>query len=192
MRGEERRAVILAAAQREFARTGYHGVSTATIARASSCSEPMLYKHFASKQALFAAALEAASFRIEAQWDTLFAAPGNLLDNWNATLPRIMNDPSYVEMMQLRKLAVTLVDNDDIRATLDGMQRRLEERVDGALLRGKGEGWLREEVTSEYVSWMWLGILWAGCLREATEPHGFAKMLPIAQTFIEGLRPLGA
>ena len=50
---DERRARILSAARTEFARAGYHGASTASIARAAGCSEPMLYKHFVGKQALF-------------------------------------------------------------------------------------------------------------------------------------------
>ncbi|MEO6866443.1 MAG: TetR/AcrR family transcriptional regulator, partial [Gaiellales bacterium] len=56
--GDERRAGILAAARAEFARVGYHGTSTATIARAAGCSEPMLYKHFVNKRALFCEVLE--------------------------------------------------------------------------------------------------------------------------------------
>ncbi|MCW2962077.1 MAG: hypothetical protein JWM90_2464 [Thermoleophilia bacterium] len=149
----------------------------------------MLYKHFTSKQALFAAALEEASGRVEGQWDQMFSMPGNLLSNWKQALPIIMNDSAYVEMMQLRKLAVTIVDDPAIRATLDGMHHRLEERVALFVGNAKAEGWMREDVEPEFVSWMWLGLIWAGCLREAMEPRGFSKMLPIAEAFIDGLRP---
>ena len=35
-------------------RNGFRGTGTSDIAAAAGCSEPMIYKHFASKQALFA------------------------------------------------------------------------------------------------------------------------------------------
>ena len=55
---DDRRSAIVAAARKLFARNGFHGTGTSDIAAAAGCSEPVIYKHFASKQALFAAALE--------------------------------------------------------------------------------------------------------------------------------------
>ena len=67
---EDRRTAILEAAREVFARRGFHGGLTSEIASVAGCSEPMLYKHFPSKQALFAAVLEAAGeemcLRVEA------------------------------------------------------------------------------------------------------------------------------
>jgi AcrR family transcriptional regulator len=49
----ERRARILAAATRIFARKGYDGASMSGIATAAGITKPVLYDHFASKDALF-------------------------------------------------------------------------------------------------------------------------------------------
>src|SRR5262249_44325204 len=57
MAGAERREAILSVARTLFARQGYHGTSTGRIARTAGCSEAVLYRHFPSKQALFAAVL---------------------------------------------------------------------------------------------------------------------------------------
>jgi AcrR family transcriptional regulator len=57
MRGEERRALILAQAKIIFARQGYREASTGELARASGISEPILYKHFGSKKKLYMAVL---------------------------------------------------------------------------------------------------------------------------------------
>src|SRR4051812_35002561 len=65
----ERRAGILAAARAEFSRSGFHGASTARIAQSAGCSEPMLYKHFAGKLALFTAVLIQVSETMEASID---------------------------------------------------------------------------------------------------------------------------
>ncbi len=52
-----RRELILAAAKRCFARTGFAGTTTKSIAAAASISEGLLFKHFPTKAALYAAIL---------------------------------------------------------------------------------------------------------------------------------------
>ena len=61
----ERRQAIVDAALRVFATGSYSGATTAGIARAAGISEPILYRHFASKRELYLACLDAAwvSFR---------------------------------------------------------------------------------------------------------------------------------
>ena len=56
----ERRQAIVDAALRVFASGSYSGATTAEIARAAGISEPILYRHFASKRELYLACLEAA------------------------------------------------------------------------------------------------------------------------------------
>jgi AcrR family transcriptional regulator len=56
--GPERRSRILDAALPLFARRGYRGVSTSELASAVGVTVPVLYRHFASKQALFLAVLK--------------------------------------------------------------------------------------------------------------------------------------
>src|SRR5437764_5550411 len=53
----ERRDVILAAAVRAFAAEGYDEATMDRIAARAKISKPVLYDHFASKQALFLAVL---------------------------------------------------------------------------------------------------------------------------------------
>jgi AcrR family transcriptional regulator len=57
MTSDLRRELILAAAKRCFARTGFAGTTTKSIAAAASISEGLLFKHFPSKSALYAAIL---------------------------------------------------------------------------------------------------------------------------------------
>jgi AcrR family transcriptional regulator len=54
----ERRRAVLDAASRAFAAGSYRGTTTAEIARAVGCSEPILYRHFRSKRELYLACLE--------------------------------------------------------------------------------------------------------------------------------------
>ena len=56
----ERRAAVLEAALEFFSTTSYSSATTAEIARAAGISEPILYRHFASKRDLWLACLDAA------------------------------------------------------------------------------------------------------------------------------------
>ena len=63
----ERRQAIVQAALRVFTTGSYSGATTAWIAREAGISEPILYRHFASKRELYFACLEEA-------WGSLRAA----------------------------------------------------------------------------------------------------------------------
>jgi len=53
MSAEDRKAAIVRAALPLFARQGYAATTTKEVARASGVSEPLLYKHFPGKEALY-------------------------------------------------------------------------------------------------------------------------------------------
>jgi len=54
MTGDLRRQLILSAARRCFARHGFAGTTTKSVAAAAAISEGLLFKHFPSKSALYA------------------------------------------------------------------------------------------------------------------------------------------
>jgi AcrR family transcriptional regulator len=54
MTGDLRRQLILSAAKRCFARHGFSGTTTKSVAAAASVSEGLLFKHFPTKSALYA------------------------------------------------------------------------------------------------------------------------------------------
>jgi AcrR family transcriptional regulator len=190
MSADERRESILAAARAEFSRSGYQGASTARIARAAGCSEPMLYKHFEGKQALFTAVLEQVQRAMEAAIDRVLQRDEDPLGGWIEFLPDAMNSGLYAEMVSLRKLAVTLSKEAEIRLMLMESTDRMRERVREAIERSKAGGYVRQDVDPEYVAWMWLGITLAASYRNSIEgPGGFAELLPHAVKFMRSLRP---
>jgi AcrR family transcriptional regulator len=58
MAGEERRRQILRLAVRLFSQRGFRGTTTKEIAQAAGISEAMVFRHFATKQELYAAILD--------------------------------------------------------------------------------------------------------------------------------------
>lgn len=66
-----RRALILKAAQTEFAKKGYEGTKTQQIAAAAQVSEALVYRHFPSKLALYRAVLRDLIRAQDANFDLL-------------------------------------------------------------------------------------------------------------------------
>lgn len=58
MAGEERRLQLLAVAVSLFSKRGFRGTTTKEIAQAAGVSEAMVFRHFASKEELYAAILD--------------------------------------------------------------------------------------------------------------------------------------
>src|SRR5215813_15002443 len=58
MTGEDRRLQILKVAMRLFSQNGFRGTTTKEIALAAGVSEAMVFRHFATKQELYAAILD--------------------------------------------------------------------------------------------------------------------------------------
>ena len=58
MAGEKRRLQILIVAVRLFSQRGFRGTTTKEIAHAAGISEAMVFRHFATKEELYAAILD--------------------------------------------------------------------------------------------------------------------------------------
>lgn len=59
LKAEERRRQIIEAAAALFSRKGFGGTTTREVALAAGISEPTIFKHFATKEELYAAIIEA-------------------------------------------------------------------------------------------------------------------------------------
>jgi AcrR family transcriptional regulator len=64
-----RRAHLLETAARVFVEGSYRGTTTAEIARAAGISEPIIYRHFASKRDLYIATLEYVWAKARTGWE---------------------------------------------------------------------------------------------------------------------------
>ncbi len=69
----ERRALVLDTACRVFGRCSYRGATTAEIAREAGVTEPILYRHFESKRALYLACVDESWERVRAGWEEALA-----------------------------------------------------------------------------------------------------------------------
>lgn len=76
----ERRAQLLAIATEQFSANGFQGTSMDEIARTAGATKPVVYQHFASKEALYIAVLEARAEVVHASIDALREHTGSPLE----------------------------------------------------------------------------------------------------------------
>jgi AcrR family transcriptional regulator len=74
MNADERRELVLAAATRAFARTGYAGTSTDAVAKEAGVSQPYVVRLFGSKLDLFLEVFQRSVRRIKAAFDEVIDA----------------------------------------------------------------------------------------------------------------------
>jgi AcrR family transcriptional regulator len=71
LKAAQRREQLIEVATRLFARSGYDATTTAAIAYAAGVTEPILYRHFKSKQELFVAIVRDVSRNTMIGWNQL-------------------------------------------------------------------------------------------------------------------------
>jgi len=131
----ERRAALIKAAARIFSRGSYRGTTTAEIARAAGVTEPVLYRHFASKRELYLACVDEAWRRVRAIWDEALASESDparwlsaigyaylavqddvyLVDLWVQALTEAGDDPEIARHLREHMLEVHAAVRDLIR-----------------------------------------------------------------------------
>lgn len=157
---QERERELLHAATKVFARSNYRVAGTADIAREGGVSEPMIYKHFPSKQALFLRILQRIGERIPAIWTPVAAAEtGDSL----AALRRIRHvyfDSLRTHADELKVQFQALAESDD-----PAIARQLREnhkayvRFFARLIqRGQREGVIRADVDPYAAGWLLNGV----------------------------------
>jgi AcrR family transcriptional regulator len=175
--GEDRRAAIIAAARPVFGERGFHGSSTAEIAAAACCSEPTLYKHFESKQVLFAAVLADASAEMKVRVTTALDGAEDRFAAFIATMREVLPEPGFAELVRLRSLAMAMIDDpavlEPLRKGVDGQRGT----VAGAVRDGQARGTVRADVDPEAIGWLAVGLSLVASFRNAIDgPAGLAGM----------------
>jgi AcrR family transcriptional regulator len=190
---DERRRNILDAARQIFAQRGYHGAGIAEIAAKCGCSEPNLYRHFPSKQALFAAVLLDAAELVRARVDPIFAESDNPLAAFSEVAKIASTDELFIEILSLRTLATSLVSEPEIRDALAQTLREMHARITDLMARSREQGLLRADVDPAEAAWLWLGISFQVGYRRAvfgtTSPCGAPKTAAALIALLTADRP---
>jgi AcrR family transcriptional regulator len=164
MAASGRRAHLLETAARVFTEGSYRGTTTAEIARAAGISEPIIYRHFASKRDLYLAALEYVWEQARTGWEQAVAAsPGDSC----AAVEAIGKGQLSVRSakLQLAELWVQALgeaaEDPELRKAVRKHMREVHDFVAGLIRNGQAEGTIVAERDADAEAWIMLagGIL---------------------------------
>ena len=169
----ERRAELLDAAIDVFAELGWGGATTAVIARRAGINEALVFRHFGSKQRLYAACLDATSERFEQACETLLAAEPDPALHWRLPgrvfLAMVRDEPG-VARLWARALAET-TGVDELDRHLQVTMRRAHEFVVLLLERSRDAGAIDAGRDLRAEAWMIVALGWLGITTERLGPE---------------------
>lgn len=132
----ERRDQLLSVAGSLFAEHGYHGLSMEQLAEAAGVSKPVLYQHFPSKRDLYLGLLRDAVAEMEAQ---VTRALEGSRDNKARVHEAIHAYFDFLEDQRFKLVFGTAELGDaDVRAEVDGANRRMADVVGGLIAADAG------------------------------------------------------
>jgi AcrR family transcriptional regulator len=167
----ERRQGLLEAARRVFIAKSYAGATTADIAREAGVSEPILYRHFASKRDLYLACLDDVWERLKAAVEDEIAReedPGE----WPLAIPKAVQRlkerrllPPHFWIQALSEASVDPVIRRHVRAHM----REVHAFFRGIIVRAQEAGGVPEDRDPDAEAWINIGI---GLLRACEDRLG--------------------
>jgi AcrR family transcriptional regulator len=163
MAAADRRQHLIETAIRVFTDGSYRGTTTAEIARAAGVSEPILYRHFASKRDLYLAALEHVWAKTRSAWErTLAAAPDACAAVEAIGKGHVSVRSPKLQLAELWVQALSEASEDpELRTHLRAHMREVHDFVADLVRRGQAEGAIAAERDADSEAWIMLagGIL---------------------------------
>jgi len=163
MAASGRRAHLLETAARVFTEGSYRGTTTAEIARAAGISEPIIYRHFASKRDLYLATLEYVWEQARTGWEqTVAASPDSCAAVEAIGKGQLSVRSAKLQLAELWVQALGEASEDpELRKALRKHMREVHDFVAGLIRNGQAEGVIVAERDADAEAWIMLagGIL---------------------------------
>lgn len=159
--GPERRQAVVETACRVFAKSSYHGSTTAQIARETGVSEPVLYRHFSSKRELYVACLDAVWERVRTVWvQALEREPDPA--NWLKAVGKAYLEErgsGKIVLVDLWIQALTeAADDPQIRRALRVQVREVHDFVASLIRRAQAAGGIVTERDADAEAWIFISL----------------------------------
>ncbi len=157
---EERKAAVLECACGIFSAGSYRGTTTAEIARKAGVTEPVLYRHFASKRDLYLAVLEESWRRLRALWERVVEEETDPRF-WVGAMGRayLESKDSKVLCAELWIQALTEASGDpEIRKLLRRQMREVHAFVSDVIRRSQQAGGVFPERDPSAEAWIFISI----------------------------------
>jgi AcrR family transcriptional regulator len=163
MAAAARRRHLVETAIRLFTEGSYRGTTTAEIARAAGVSEPILYRHFASKRDLYLAALEHVWAKTREHWQrALDETPDACAAVEAIGKGHVSVRSPKLQLAELWVQALSEASEDpELKRHLRRHMREVHDFVANLIRRGQSEGAIAPERDANSEAWIMLagGIL---------------------------------
>jgi AcrR family transcriptional regulator len=163
MAAADRRRHLVETAIRLFTEGSYHGTTTAEIARAAGISEPILYRHFASKRDLYLAALGDVWEKARTGWERTIAESPDACDALEAIgKGHLAVRSAKLQLAELWVQALGEASEDpELRRALRRHMREVHDFIAGLIRNGQAHGAISAERDPDAEAWIMLagGIL---------------------------------
>ena len=158
---KERRTAVVETACRVFAKSSYRGSTTAQIARETGVTEPVLYRHFASKRELYLACLAAAWDQLRLLWDKALEREEDPA-MWVATLGQTYLQGRAADRIILIDLWIQALteaaDDLEIRRGLREQVREVHGFVADVIRRAQEAGGIVPERDADAEAWIFISL----------------------------------
>jgi AcrR family transcriptional regulator len=155
-----RRQALLEVAMELFAARGHHRVTTAEIAREAGVSEPILYRHFASKLELYMACMEESQRRLREAIEHAIAETPDPAD-WIAAIGRTAIAFHRGEVVPSALWMQALGDAGEPAELREHVRTNLLEAhglIAGIVRHGQALGGIAPDRDPDAEAWVFLGI----------------------------------
>lgn len=154
MRRDDRKRQLLVHAKQLFVTLGYQHTTTGKIALAAGVTEPVLYRHFDSKKALFLEVLEEVRRATLHRWHAETAALTDPRAKLRAVAELYLGS-TRAHAVELRIMHRTLVETDDeeIAASLRAFYLESEQFLAAVIAEGQRSGAFREDLDPRAGAW---------------------------------------
>jgi len=159
--GPERKAAVVETACRVFAKSSYHGSTTAQIARETGVTEPVLYRHFASKRELYIACLDSVWQQVRALWEKAVEREPDPA-NWLKAIGKAYLEArasARIVLVDLWIQALTVAaDDPEIRRALREQVREVHEFVAALIRRAQDNGGVMPDRDADAEAWIFISL----------------------------------
>jgi TetR/AcrR family transcriptional regulator len=156
----ERRAAVLETACRVFGRCSYRTATTAEIAREAGVTEPILYRHFDSKRALYVACVDETWDRVRTAWEETLAKeddPSEWLPGMGRAFAAFKDQQAALANLWAQALAEA-GDEPELRRHLRRHVREVHEFVAGVIERGQAAQAVSAERDACAEAWIFIAV----------------------------------
>jgi AcrR family transcriptional regulator len=154
LKAPQRREQLMEVATKLFARNGYEATTTAAIALAAGVTEPILYRHFKSKQELFVAIVKAVSDRTMKQWQDLIAGvadPAEQIRRVAAEMPKHME--TFADAYHVLHGALSTSRDKKVLAVMREHYAQIEKFFAKVVGDGQKSGAFRKNISPRGAAW---------------------------------------